>query len=92
MSEDEKNIFIIQPHLGAVSMLFCSWATLSIREKLFSLVEWSYNTIVHLVNGQSPFHIIFGKPPLSIPYYFLGTSLVEVVNQLYLCQEMLIML
>ena len=46
------------------------------------LAEWSFNTAVHSSTGISPFEIIYGKTPLSIPNYLLGSSSVEAVNSL----------
>lgn len=55
-----------------------------------SLAEWSYNTSSHSSTGTSPFHIIFGRPPPSIPNYILGTSNVEAVDSMLSYRQQLL--
>lgn len=58
--------------------------------KFVALAEWSYDTAVHSATGQSPYQIIYGKPPPSILHYLLGSSTIEAVDQLLSeCQAML---
>lgn len=61
--------------------------------KFLSLAEWSYNTSVHSSTGVSPYQVVYGKPPPSIPQYLLGSTPVEAVDSLLSArQEMLILL
>jgi len=46
------------------------------------LAEWSFNTAAHSSTGLSPFEIIYGKTPPSIPNYLFGSSTVEAVDSL----------
>lgn len=50
--------------------------------RFFTLVGWSYNTLVHSATSISPFEDTYGKPPLSIFHYLQGTSQVEAVDSL----------
>lgn len=36
--------------------------------------EWHYNTSVHTTTGFSPFQVVYGKPPPSLPQYIAGSS------------------
>jgi hypothetical protein len=42
--------------------------------------EWHYNTSVHTSTGMTPFEVVYGKPPPSLPQYIAGTSQVEAVD------------
>lgn len=46
------------------------------------LAEWAYNTSSHLATGVTPYEVIFGKPPPSIPTYISGSSPVEAMDSL----------
>jgi len=50
--------------------------------KFLSLSEWSYNTVVHSSTGVTPFELMYGKSPPSIPHYLLGSFSIEVVDNL----------
>ena len=45
-----------------------------------ALAKWSYNRLVHSSTGHTLFEVIYGKTPLSIPQYILGSSNVEVFD------------
>jgi len=48
--------------------------------KFLNWVEWSCNTSIHSGYGVSPYETTFGKKPLSIPQYIVGTSNTKVVD------------
>ncbi|GAU26773.1 hypothetical protein TSUD_317710 [Trifolium subterraneum] len=54
------------------------------------LAEWSHNTSLHSFTGFSPFEIIFGKPPPSIPHYLMGSSPIEAVDSILSNRQKLI--
>lgn len=52
--------------------------------KWYSLLPWAefwYNTAYHASTGMSPFQALYGRPPPMIPYYQLGSSPVNEVDQ-----------
>ncbi|WVZ13617.1 hypothetical protein V8G54_011183 [Vigna mungo] len=54
---------------------------------------WYYNTTTHSAIGMSPFKVMYGKEPPSIPQYLVGSSSVEAVDSLLSTrQDMLIAL
>ena len=50
--------------------------------RFLPLAEWSYNTSLHSGSGYTPFEVIYGKPPPSLPQYLAGTSNNEAVDSL----------
>ncbi|KAL8103482.1 hypothetical protein AgCh_027899 [Apium graveolens] len=48
--------------------------------KFLGLAEWCYNTSFHSTIGQSPFEVVYGKPPPALAQYIPGTSQIDVVD------------
>jgi hypothetical protein len=48
--------------------------------KFIHWVEWHYNTAIHTSTGISPYQVVFGKPPPSLPAYILGSTHVEALD------------
>ncbi|KAJ8765349.1 hypothetical protein K2173_012046 [Erythroxylum novogranatense] len=44
--------------------------------------EFSYNTSVHSATKLSPFEVVYGIPPLRLNSYILGTTNVQVVDEI----------
>ena len=47
-----------------------------------ALAEWLYNTSIHSSTCLTPYEVIYGKAPRTIPHYIVGSSNNEVVNSL----------
>ncbi|WVZ03423.1 hypothetical protein V8G54_024229 [Vigna mungo] len=61
--------------------------------KYLGLAEWCDNTTTHSATGMSPFKVMYGKEPPSIPQYLVGSSWMEAVDSLLSTrQDMLIAL
>lgn len=43
--------------------------------------EFWYNTTYHLSIGMTPFQVLYGRPPPTIPYYQTGMTAVNEVDQ-----------
>ena len=50
--------------------------------RYLALAEWSYNTSLHTSSGFTPFEVIYGKPPPSLPHYLPGHTTNEAVDTL----------
>ena len=50
--------------------------------RYLSLAEWCYNTSLHSTSGMTPFEVVYGKPPPSIPQYLPGLTRNEAVESL----------
>jgi hypothetical protein len=54
--------------------------------------EYHYNTAYHTASGLSPFQLMFGKPPPSIPLYAVGSSSVDACDLLLSDREAILTL
>ncbi|KHN02975.1 Retrotransposable element Tf2 155 kDa protein type 2, partial [Glycine soja] len=50
--------------------------------RYLALAEWCYNTSLHSSSGLTPFEVIYGKPPPTIPQYIPGFTNNEAVASL----------
>ena len=48
----------------------------------FPLAEWWYNTTYHKATKMTPYEAVYGKQPPSLTSYLLGTSKVQVVENI----------
>jgi hypothetical protein len=47
---------------------------------LLPWAEYHYNTSVHTASGLTPFQVIYGKPPPSVPSYISGSSPIDACD------------
>ncbi|MCI54913.1 transposon Tf2-1 polyprotein, partial [Trifolium medium] len=47
---------------------------------LLPWAEYHYNTSIHSASGLSPFQVMFGNPPPSVPSYIAGTSSIDACD------------
>jgi hypothetical protein len=43
--------------------------------------EWWYNTTYHSATKMTPFEVVYGRPPLILPTYTTGSSVVDQVDR-----------
>lgn len=48
--------------------------------KYLHWTEWNYNTTEHSATRVTPFQVVYGKPPSSIPTCILNTSNIEAID------------
>jgi hypothetical protein len=60
--------------------------------RLLPWAEYHYNTSFNTASGLSPFQVMFGKPPPSIPTYVLGSSSVDACDLLLSDREAILAL
>ena len=50
--------------------------------RYLTMAEWCYNTSIHSSSGMTPFEVIYGKPPPTLPHYLQGASTNEAVDSM----------
>ncbi|MCH82943.1 hypothetical protein A2U01_0003756 [Trifolium medium] len=48
--------------------------------RFLHLAEWHYNTATHSSSGITPFQVVYGRSPPSLPLYISGTSHIQAVD------------
>nr|KYP66317.1 Retrotransposable element Tf2 [Cajanus cajan] len=48
--------------------------------KYLHWAEWHYNSAKHTTTGITPYEVVYGQPPPSLPQYLIGTSRNEAMN------------
>ena len=57
--------------------------------RFLSLAEWSYNTSLHSSSKLTPFEVVYGKAPPSVPHYIPGMTNNEAVESLISSRQQL---
>lgn len=57
--------------------------------RFLSLAEWSYNTSLHSSSKLTPFEVVYGKAPPSVPHYIPGMTNNEAVKSLISSRQQL---
>ena len=55
--------------------------------KFLALAEWAYNTSQHSDTSVTPYEVVYGKPPPSIPSYLMSSSCNDAVQTMILTRE-----
>ncbi|CAI8595105.1 unnamed protein product [Vicia faba] len=59
----------------------------SLWHRFLPWVEYHYNTSFHSYAGMTPYEVVYGKLPPSIPSYVIGTSELAASDELVSSQE-----
>lgn len=54
----------------------------SLWHRFLPWAEYHYNTSFHSIAGLTPYQVVYGKPPPSVPSYIVGTSNVVAADDL----------
>jgi hypothetical protein len=59
---------------------------------LLPWAEYHYNTSVHTASGLTPFQVMYGKPPPSLPSYITGSSAIDACDAVLTTREEILQL